>query len=341
MKPSTTKDCKDTNQTKNNVKVQEEKIIELFSSNVKRIYREKGLSYSKIAKRGDISEEAIKKLISNKQSVNPQLKTIARLAFAFDVPVMELLDSDMQLNSMYSNQIDSFSQYIAEYNSFFYSLKKGGGLLKGKFSIHRSPVNNNSLEACLCIPSLNHTELFSGSICIVSPSNSAYAILSNPTTSNIYIISFKIDILSAGNTILGLLLSFDNEGLPSVQRFLCIKKHLEKVDCTNIIRGQLRMNTEIIFLTRKQIDTICDNSDIPQNTKRALQQIKNRRRASACYAINETELEFPNQNTKNKVISHIRSFSNAPKIYRISGVIQKFLENLFESNIQNEEDHQE
>lgn len=80
----------------------------------------------------------------------------------------------------------------------------------------------------------------------------------------------------------------------------------------------------------KDTKGIRKSPDIYEPVKEELLRLKDKE--SAYYAISETEIPFPDINKKNETIARLRTFSDAPKCYKISYIIQRFIDGLFQSD---------
>ena len=279
-----------------------------------------------------MSLDTIKQLFNTKTEINPRLKTIACLARAFNVSVADLFNPNPTSFSSPS-RTTNFSKYVGDYDAIHYSLD-GNKLFNGIFRISKNSVNQNILEAELILSNKKYT----GTLYIIFESNSAYSALVDTESKNVKIISFKMDTSFRGNSILGLMLCFDNSGMPVVQRILFVKKKLNALNNDNyhnIISSQLLMNNDKIYITKENLNKLYNIDNIPDTTKKSLEQAQKRleqaqnNNSSIFYEIPESEITFPDSQSEYKVISHIRTLSNAPVAHRISLVVQGFINNLF------------
>lgn len=252
MRKGTNEDTNDNieNNVLNDREIESE-ISKLLQNNIKILRDYNNLKYEDIRVRGGLSIDTIKQLFNSKVEINPRLKTIACLARAFNVPVVDLFNPN--LTSFFSSsQTTNFSKYVGDYDAFYYSLDCNE-LFNGSFCIS----NQNILETELTLSNKKYT----GALHIIFESNSAYSVLVDTESKNVKIISFKMDTSFSGNSILGLMLCFDNNGMPVVQRILFIKKKLNAINNDNYhntISRKLLMNKDEIHITKEKLNELDD-----------------------------------------------------------------------------------
>lgn len=334
------------------------KALDTLATNIEQLCKEKSIPLSSLSSSSDsdinfgCSYRTVKNIL--RREANPNLYSLAAIAAKLDVEVSTLLqdptsdrtlERDPTLCNIPKKDGDEFplitnpssahmQVYLREYYTLFYSTSSDDNdLIRGQLDIY---PDNDTCSATLILFTNNNIvtdNVYTGKFYVSDTLKTAYLILSNKHHHGIFFITFatypRYDFIDSGLAIIGLCLCADLDGFP-VSRRILLAENKEKIERNlDLIKGQLLMNTEKIYLTQEQADMILSIPNMPESVKDSINIVLKNQQKTHNYIIDETSLAFANHREKDKYISLIRALSDAPIDNKVAQITQNIISKIF------------
>ena len=341
-----------SNNTSTEVDKLYQKTMDILAFNIEHMCKEKGISYSSFDSNSSCCSKTVKKITGKKS--NPSLYSLAAIAAKLDVKISDLfqetyreLKTDPTICKIPKKDMEEFplitdpssahmKNYLRKYQTLFYDMSADDDLIKGTLQIYADKTTAGTCSATLTLSLKNtatESNIYTGKFYVSDSLKAAYLIMSNKHNHGIFFITFatnpKFKDMKKGLAFMGLCLCADADGFPITRRIL-IADDNEKIEKNlDIIKGQLLMNNEKVYLTQAQAISILHIKDMPDSVRNSINRVLKNQQNTHNYIFNETNLGFTDTKEKDRYISLMRAFSEAPKTSKIARITQDIITKIF------------
>ena len=292
-----------------------------------------------------ISQATISNAISGKGNLT--ITNLLAIAYALEVEIADLVDVEKEIDKMspFLHVTESellitnpksrfFRSYLGKFNILFYKTTGlGEELVTGTIDFSESE-DGKRCKAYLEINAevseekeIQRKKEYIGELILSQSMHAAYCYLVNSEAGEICMLVFRhwysIQLPVASIMAAAITTASGTNRLPTVHRMCLVRTEMSE-DIQDLIKGQLLMNTVEIFMSRKQLEEILYNKNIPESFRNSLKKaVRNESYFCICETdLNDLELREKEQA---KWISYVRAHSKTPKYNKISQRTEEML----------------